>query len=275
MLLSDFRRESILRLQAIYPAEEAQSIVSIFIEERFGFSRHEHILHPDLTVDPLPEDEMARLAAGEPLQYVLGYTEFCGRRFRVSPAVLIPRPETEQLVRTICSQAPDSARVLDLCTGSGCIAWSVALERPDTKVTGLDVSEDALEVAGSQFGTRKVRFVEADLLGEQIPFAAESFDVIVSNPPYIKECEKALMRKNVLEYEPALALFVPDADPLVFYRAVARWAKVLLTPSGKGFVEINETLPRETAAVFEKEGFKKVSVVADFFSKPRFVSFEK
>ena len=265
-----------------------------------------------------------RMAAGEPLQYVAGKADFYGREFRVTSDVLIPRPETEILCRTAVdmlsgyrdsqdmpppargclpsgrwgsreslypdrisqdSPAGRRLRMLDLCTGSGCIAWTMALESPDAEVVAVDISDAALEVASSQdfsdelsrTGAKAPVFVKADVLTDVPaggPFA-EEFDIILSNPPYVMDKEKALMRTNVLDHEPHLALFVSDDDPLIFYRAVARWASCLLSPSGFGIVEINEALGAETAQVFIDAGFPTAQVLQDFSGRDRFVHFSR
>ena len=166
-------------------------------------------------------------------------------------------------------------RVLDLCTGSGCIAWTLALEVPEAEVTALDISDDALRIAEGQPFSADTIFVKADVLNSdpQQSVPCGNYDVLVSNPPYVMDSEKSLMRKNVLDHEPHLALFVPDEDPLVFYRAVAKWASVLLRSGGLGVVEINEALGKETAAVFSDFGFDRVQVVKDLSEKDRFVVF--
>ena len=197
----------------------------------------------------------------------------------MGPGVLVPRPETELLVadavRLLREMDLDRApRVLDLCTGSGCIAWSIAKEVRDAEVVGVDLSETALGYARGQFpGETGPTFLRADVLDTEQDFPYGPFDLIVSNPPYVLERERAQMRRNVLEHEPAMALFVPDDDPLRFYRAVARWAQRFLRPGGAGVVEINETLGPETAAVFRDAGLKNVQNVPDFYEKIRFVRF--
>lgn len=280
MLLSDFIRQSRETLSALYSPEESSAIVSRLCEERLGVKSYTHIVEPLAEVPgsayPGLTEDMRRLSEGEPLQYVLGYTEFRGRRFNVNPSVLIPRPETEQLVE-MAGQfiAGRKVDVLDLCTGSGCIAWSVALENWSASVTAVDISEDALETAASQFfkddGTPE--FIRMDIL--DVPERFKEVDLILSNPPYIRDSEKALMRSNVLDFEPSIALFVPDSDPLLFYRAVAVWAERFLKAGGMGIVEINETLPDETAGVFLEKGFRNVTTIRDFYGKARFVSFYK
>ena len=215
------------------------------------------------------------------MQYVTGVQEFCGRRFKVRPGVLIPRPETEELVATAAEHLRGGVRVLDLCTGSGCIAWSLALDCPEAKVTGVDISDEALAVAREQFSAdgasaeERPAFVKQDVLQVPESFEGAPFDVITANPPYIRESEKALMHTNVLEFEPSLALFVPDSDPLVFYRAIALWAVRFLAPGGFGIVEINEALGAECAALFENAGLANVKIQRDFRQKERFVSFLK
>lgn len=168
-----------------------------------------------------------------------------------------------------------------MCTGSGCIAWTLALELPGAQVTAVDLSDGALGVASSQDFREELRsgakapvFLKADIL-EPPPSDLGKFDIIVSNPPYVMESEKAMMRSNVLEHEPEMALFVPDEDPLVFYRAVARWAKSLLREDGFLMVEINEALGEETAEVFRREGFPDAKVVKDLSDRDRFVSATK
>ncbi|MBP5625496.1 MAG: peptide chain release factor N(5)-glutamine methyltransferase [Bacteroidales bacterium] len=283
MLLADFIRDGAHRLETLYPSPEARGLVLMLCTEKLGTTSYTHIIEPDTQVpagrQAELEDDLRRLCAGEPIQYVLGVTEFCGHRFAVGPGVLIPRPETELLVadavRLLREMDLDRPpRVLDLCTGSGCIAWSVAKEVRDAQVVGVDLSETALRYAQNQFpGESGPTFLQADVLDTEQDFPYGPFDLIVSNPPYVLERERAQMRRNVLEHEPALALFVPDDDPLRFYRAVARWAQRFLRPGGAGVVEINELLGPETAAVFNAAGLKNVQTVPDFYKKIRFVRF--
>lgn len=284
MLLAEFIRESVPALEKLYPSPEARGLVLMLCEERLGVRSYTHIVEPlfeipEAALSGLKAD-MSRLAAGEPIQYVLGYTEFCGRKFKVGPSVLIPRPETGQLVDEslkLLAAMGRPAKVLDLCTGSGCIAWSVALGAPGVSVTAADISEPALALARSQFedvpsGANAPEFVCSDLLGGCREICGR-FDLLLSNPPYVMEKEKAAMRCNVLEHEPGIALFVPDDDPLLFYRALASVSLRLLDSSGTGIVEINEALGPETAAVFETAGYKKTEILRDIFGKDRFVRF--
>ena len=278
MLLSQFIRESTAALEALYPLREAKGLVVRLDEHILGVSSYAHLVEPGLEV---PADKLqalsaafGRLLAGEPLQYVLGVQEFCGRPFKVNPSVLIPRPETEQLVQEAEKGLRPGMRVLDLCTGSGCIAWTLALDVPGCSVTAVDISEEALEVARGQFpGSSGPLFIQADVLDVPEAFPGAPFDLIVSNPPYIRESEKARMHRNVLEHEPELALFVPDSDPLLFYRAISLWVRRFLSPGGRCIVEINEELGEETAALFA--GFGRVRVIRDLFSRERFVAVEK
>ena len=282
MLLADFIRDGAARLEKLYPSPEARGLVLMLCRELLGVTNYTHVVEPRTVVpeERLPELEadLARLCAGEPIQYVLGVAEFCDRRFAVGPGVLVPRPETELLVaeavRTLREMELDRApRVLDLCTGSGCIAWSIALDIRDAEVIGVDVSETALDYARKQI-PQGPSFIQADILDTEQVFSYGPFDLIVSNPPYVLERERAQMRPNVLDWEPGLALFVPDDDPLRFYRAVARWAQRFLRPGGVGLVEINEALGPETAEVFRAAGFKNVRNLPDFYQKERFVRFQ-
>lgn len=289
MLLKDFIKEGTEKLSALYPKEEARSMIMFYCADIFGFPSYQHITEPKTEVPPeLLEqalEDLRRLAESEPLQYVLGYTEFCGRTFKVDHRALIPRVETELLCMKAEEMAPASGkpRILDLCTGSGCIAWTLALDLPGAEVTATDLSEDALALAGEQFRrvSKKVvrpRFVKADLLDIEGTIAAVGetpFDIITANPPYVMNSEKPEMRPNVLGWEPHMAIFAPDKDPLAFHKAIAITARRLLLPGGGAIVEINTELAEETAAVFTIAGFSSVEIVRDLFDRPRFVSFRK
>ena len=300
MFLKDLIKEGTDIISSMYPEREAREMVFAYLESVIGTRRHTHIIEPEYQVD----DEVAsqavkafrRMASGEPLQYVTGKAYFYGREFNVTPDVLIPRPETELLCRAVIDfvKMTSEVRILDLCTGSGCIAWTLALEIPGAQVTAVDISEGALAVASAQdFADEMSRtcavapdFLKADVLSchpepslchpERSEGSFPShFDIIVSNPPYVMDSEKALMRKNVLDHEPHLALFVPDDDPLLFYRAVAQWALQLLKLGGFGIVEINEALGEETAEIYRRYGFSAVTIIKDLNDKDRFVSFRR
>ena len=300
MLLTEFIKEGVRRLEPLYPTKEAHSIVLMLCESVLGTKSYTHIVEPQYEIAPdrqeVLDGSLALLCAGEPIQYIVGYSDFCGYRFKVSPDVLIPRPETELLVRSTVNEAARirrsraaygksaaPVRILDLCTGSGCIAWTVAMEVPGVEIVAVDISEAALAVADKQFDGRAVRekgvvapvFVKADVLDTEQEFDHGMFDIIVSNPPYVMASEKSQMRKNVLEYEPAQAIFVPDEDPLLFYRAIARWSERFLVDEGKAMTEINEALGKETEEVFRAAGFHHTQTVKDFFDRNRFVRYSR
>ena len=280
MLLRELISKGTETISQAFPEREAREMVHMFLQHSIGTSRHTHILEPLYEVSEEASAEalgaFGRMASGEPIQYIIGKAYFYDREFDVTPDVLIPRPETELLVREAVNWARRSGRkslrVLDLCTGSGCISWSMALELPGTEVTAVDISDGALAVASGQKFECDVppKFIKADVLAGPVE-GLGSFDMILSNPPYVMDSEKALMRKNVLDHEPWLALFVSDDDPLIFYRAVAEWAKLLLKPEGLCLVEINESLGRQTAKVFDDAGFGDVEVLQDLNSRDRFI----
>lgn len=301
MLLTEFIRESTVSLEHLYPTVEARSIVLMLCEARIGTKNYTHIVEPEYKINgkalPGLKADMERLSGGEPIQYVIGRAEFCGFSFKVNPSVLIPRPETELLCRNAIKTAAriqrmripygkqaEPVRVLDLCTGSGNIAWTLALSVPGVHVTAVDVSDAALAVATGQpfaeqakeIGAVVPKFMHYDILDDATDYAGLcTYDLILSNPPYIMEKEKGMLRKNVKDYEPADALFVPDEDPLLYYRAIAAIARRCLAPQGKGIVEINELLGKETEALFREAGYPLTEVVKDFYEKNRFIIFEK
>lgn len=300
MLLAEFVKAGTKALESLYPQKEARSIVLMLCEEVLGTENYTHIVEPEFKIDDkkLPELEaaMERLKKMEPVQYVLGHTEFYGRTFKVDPAVLIPRPETEFLcrdaiklgmrvyrMRSPYGKNAEPVRILDLCTGSGCIAWTMALSIPGSRVTAVDISDAALEVAaGQDFAselkskeTFKPEFIKADVLDSEQEIELGPFDMVLSNPPYIMESEKEDMRRNVLEYEPESALFVPDDDPLLFYRAIARWSQRFMSPEGVGLSEVNESLARQTETVFKAAGYAHTEIVRDLSDKNRYIIYHK
>ena len=300
MLLAEFVKAGTKALESLYPQKEARSIVLMLCEEVLGTENYTHIVEPEFKIDDkkLPELEaaMERLKKMEPVQYVLGHTEFYGRTFKVDPAVLIPRPETELLcrdaiklgmrvyrMRSPYGKNAEPVRILDLCTGSGCIAWTMALSIPGSRVTAVDISDAALEVAaGQDFAselkskeTFKPEFMKADVLDSEQEIELGPFDMVLSNPPYIMESEKEDMRRNVLEYEPESALFVPEDDPLLFYRAIARWSQRFMSPEGVGLSEVNESLARQTETVFKAAGYAHTEIVRDLSDKNRYIIYHK
>ncbi|MCR5270888.1 MAG: peptide chain release factor N(5)-glutamine methyltransferase [Prevotella sp.] len=264
-------------LTAVYEAGEAKAIARMVMEVRFGLSMTDIICGK--TGD---EDQMLtlrqRLLTGEPVQYVLGQADFGGRTFHVEPGVLIPRPETYELCQWIqeTPQAPkDGAKVLDIGTGSGCIACTLAAEIPNAKVTAWDISDEALRIAAENAKRTNVHvsFEKVDILNPPLLYREGlrvGLDIIVSNPPYICNKERAEMERNVLEHEPSLALFVPDDDPLLFYRAIARFARQALDTDGSLYFEINPLYVDEMKQMLYNEGFTHTEVRNDQFNKQRF-----
>ena len=361
MTLRNFIDHVMEQLAPLYPPQECKAMAVRMLKELLaGYKGYEHMVEPATELDTFqleehfskgecPDEQSAlegaaeksqpsqqqpgtekyllscveRLATGEPLQYVMGHEWFCGHRFNVAPGVLIPRPETEELVckaigfaesvqrlaaeglqhcQNGASQCtlPDVAlqhpsakplRILDICTGSGCIAWSMAAavqknaipSAAAPQVFACDISQQALQIACSQQiqcadGTpAKVKFLECDILGDdaQQKIAQEcgegEFNLIISNPPYVCECEKSQMRENVLAHEPSIALFVPDNDPLKFYRAIAHLSGRILSPGGALMFEINERFGAETAQMMQQMGYTNCQVLQDLFGKDRMV----
>lgn len=266
-------------LEPRYGAAESRAVVRYLLDVRFGMSHADALCGG---IDALSADDktlldamVERLRCGEPVQYVVGKAWFCGRCFGVEPGVLIPRPETEELVgllRNSIGTPTEDIRILDIGTGSGCIAITLALELNHADVTAMDVSDDALRVASANAEAlgAKVNFVNANIL-TAVPELG-IYDCIVSNPPYICHKEKDEMEQHVLEHEPHLALFVPDDDPLLFYRAIAKYASKALKPGGSLFFEINALYAPHTAELLSMMGYSDVEVHNDAYGKPRMIS---
>lgn len=267
-------RELWRTLEPLYGNGEARAITDYVLDVCFGLSKADIMCGAveEMTAEKAAELNkiFGRLMEGEPVQYVLGRAEFCGRWFNVRPGVLIPRPETEELCAWITadSKASASPKVLDIGTGSGCIAITLQLDMPESKVTAWDISADALDVArenAQQLGAN-VNFVKLDALNAK---PEGEWDVIVSNPPYICEKEKKDMAVNVLEHEPHTALFVPDADPLLFYRAITRLAVQTLNKGGRLYFEINPIYADDTCRMMQAEGMTAVELRSDMYGKQR------
>ena len=284
MTIKAFIDLAVERLEHLYPVQEAKALAVRLLKESVdGYKGYEHLVEPGTPLQGVAEETLLkaleRLASGEPLQYILGYEIFYGYRFNVAPGVLIPRPETEELVKLVVGEKNEGKpRILDICTGSGCIAWSIAAQLPHAEVFGCDISRDALPIAQSQdMGDAKVTFFECDILSpealEKISRGCgeEKFDAVVSNPPYVCECEKSLMQKNVLDFEPSLALFVPDNDPLKFYSRIAELSGKLLKPGGSLYFEINERFGEETKKILQSRGFVDCRILQDLYGKDRMV----
>lgn len=266
------------RLAGAYDQREARAVARMLIEEKFGLSFADIICGgvealSDAGTQWL-EAAVERLEQGEPIQYVLGWAWFCGLRFGVKPGVLIPRPETEWLVDTVCAdstaQNARKLRVLDIGTGSGCIALSIKQRLPEAYVEAWDISSEALAIAADNARSLglDVAFRQQDALN--LTPDADAWDVIVSNPPYICQRERADMSPNVLNHEPSTALFVPDTDPLLFYRAITRYAVGSLRSGGRLLFECNTLYAADTARMMADEGMNATEVHDDCFDKPRF-----
>ncbi len=266
------------RLQGLYDAVELDAMFRVVMEEVMHYTPVDVALREDVVLpaffDARLDDVMRRLQRCEPLQYILGVAQFHGHTFKVTPATLIPRPETEQLVDRIIDDSGnrEDLRVLDLGTGSGCIAISLARALKFAQVTAVDISHEALEVARENAAAlhTQVRWLEADMT-EMPPMPGGSMDIVVSNPPYIAMSERASMERNVLDYEPGEALFVPDDDPLRYYRAIAALASQVLTDGGKLYLEISQYRGKAVADLLQHAGFADVEVAKDSFGNDRFV----
>ena len=262
------------QLTQVYDEGEAKAIARLVYEVRFGLMLADLFIGKDtqLSTDDqkLLEEIAKRLLQQEPIQYVLGEAEFGGRTFHVEPGVLIPRPETYELCQWIIQKEGGSiSKILDIGTGSGCIACTLAAEIPNAKVTAWDISDDALRIASENANRTHVHvsFEKVDALNISL---TSQFDIIVSNPPYICDKERPSMERHVLEHEPELALFVPDDNPLLFYRAIARYAKQALNPGGELYFEINPLYVNEMEAMLNQEGFVHTEIKEDQFGKQRF-----
>ena len=264
-------------LKTRYDEREAAALARIVCCDLLGQRPTDYVLNeplpPDADTERRAADIVERLLRYEPLQYIEGKARFGGRDFRVRPGVLIPRPETEELVERLCRVTPRGARILDVGTGSGCIAVTLALEVPEAAVEGWDISPEALAVARSnqeQHGAH-VTFHRRDVLTYE-PEEAGVFDLVVSNPPYITESERHDMEPNVLLHEPDTALFVPDRDPLLFYRRIGQLGRRLLVPGGRIAFEINRAFGQETAELLRGQGYENVRTDRDLSGNERFVT---
>lgn len=267
------------KLAGIYPDFEIKSITTLVLAHVTGLNPFEQSLNGNTNIPnelfKSVENILARLINCEPVQYVLGYTEFYGLPFNVAPGVLIPRPETEELVHLIKQEvSPLNGSLIDIGTGSGCIAISLATQLPHWQIYATDFSQAALDIAtlNAQQNKVNVQFALSDLFTDSQPFGSNVFfDVVVSNPPYVTHSEKQYMHANVLNFEPDTALFVPDNDALRYYLQLARFANERLKPQGRLYVEINEHFGTETLDLFLSNGFKSGRVINDMQGKARMV----
>lgn len=278
-IIKSFRND----LKTFLNPNELFAIESLVFEHFLNFSSTDTVLKPEFEVPPeiIPklEDVISRLKNHEPIQYILGKTFFYRLWFRVSPEVLIPRPETEELVDWVVTEnnSAKNINILDIGTGSGCIAVSLAKFLKNSTVSAFDISESALEIArrNAMENNSNVEFMKYDIIKEGNSDYPQKFDIIVSNPPYVLEYEMNTMKKNVLDFEPGLALFVKDDDPLVFYRAIADFSQKNLNPGGKLYVEINEAFGNETTNIFRRAGFMDVALKKDINDKDRMIYAKK
>ena len=306
-----------------YPRREAEQLMRILLEDLFGIDWNQQLMHPDTRIDERQhhqlDEAVKRLLTGEPVQYVTGIARFNDLLLKVSPAVLIPRPETEELVQKICTSSlpchspaahvipaeasvgagniPAEAsvgagnlwaakhkeesmegvtkkfRIWDIGTGSGCIAIALAQHFPNAEVIAFDVSEEALQIAkeNAESNGAKVTFVHDDVMNPTSDYFNQPVDLVVSNPPYVCDSERAAMETNVLDWEPEKALFVPDDDPLRFYRQILALAKKQLNPGGQVWFEINERMGKEMLSLCSEIGFSDSEIMLDYAEKPRFM----
>lgn len=270
-------------LSPLYDSREMKAIIALLFEEVCGLSRLDMLMNPNIVLSEEKSEILScyaeMLAEGAPVQQVLGYEYFLGRRFEVNPDVLIPRPETAELVDWIVSEAPIGVNVLDVGTGSGCIAISLAALINNSRVFAYDLSTKALKTAilnAERLNISNVTFVHKDILESQNERFehpnVDNFDIIVSNPPYIMHKEKSEMSANVLDYEPHLALFVPDSDPLLFYRAIGNYGLKNLRHGGRLYFEINAALGRETCQLLESLGYRDIILRKDLNGLDRMIS---
>ena len=276
MILNEAIEQLKSGLAGVAESREVDAMIRVIMEDVFNCDPVDVALRGGRELPDFAEqrvaDIIARLQRHEPLQCIVGHTQFHGHKFKVTPAVLIPRPETEQLVDLIIDENPGSdLRVLDMGTGSGCIAISLARALKFAQVDALDVSRDALAVARENADALKVkvRFFESDMLSPQPP---ARYDIMVSNPPYVCWSEREAMEANVKDYEPGQALFVPDNDPLLFYKAIASYAAQSLERGGRLYLEINRRFGNEVKRLLEDNGFDEVRIIDDSYGNPRFVT---
>ncbi len=279
--IKDVVNHYVNEITPLYGVHEAKQMVYMLTEHFYGIDRVKLALNPEFR---LSESELSLidfavndLKKYKPIQYIIGQTEFCGRMFQVTENVLIPRHETEELVQLAIdfAKAKDGIhQILDIGTGSGCIAISLALELTETKVSALDISIEALALAkkNAEKLAAKVNFFEYDILKQSELGISPKWDLIVSNPPYVTQADKGKMSRNVLAWEPHLALFVTDENPLIFYKRILDFSKIYLNPNGCIMLEINELYGAEVVVLFQANGFSSVKLHCDIHQKPRFVT---
>ncbi len=277
MLIQEFKKQFFLELSDLYPETEIQSFFNFLIEFKLNLTRVELALQPTIELNEgdfiFFQKAFHSLKKHIPIQYIIGEAEFYGLTFNVNNNVLIPRPETEELVNWIlkdCKNIQD-IKILDIGTGSGCIAISLAKNLPNAEVFAIDISSEAIKTAelNAQLNKVTVHFMEADILSlNELP---QKFDIIVSNPPYVREQEKEQMQQNVLDNEPHIALFVKDENPLLFYNKISDLSKSHLTLNGSLYFEINQYLGLKTVDLLKSKGFKNIELRKDLYEVDRIV----
>tara|TARA_X000001036_G_scaffold401228_1_gene406186 strand:+ start:267 stop:1103 length:837 start_codon:yes stop_codon:yes gene_type:complete len=261
MTLQDFKLKMISELSSIYEMDELNSIFNLLSEDYLKIPRSKILLANEIDLSESNQtlliSALERLKTHEPIQYILGKTNFMDLEFKVNNSVLIPRPETEELVRLMLKEDFDGKEILDIGTGSGCIAISLAKNLPNAKITALDISKDALQVAkkNAELNNVEIEFINADIFEYQTD---KKYDVIVSNPPYVLESEKSLMKQNVLDFEPELALFIEDKNPLKFYDSIIHFCIFCLNENGNIFFEINNLQSFELKKSLNNQRFKSL-----------------
>lgn len=280
MILKEYKLHIINELESIFDLQEIESFFYIITEFLHQKKRIDLALEPNFSINENEVEKwnaiIAQLKQEKPIQYILGETEFYGLRFLVNENTLIPRPETEELVDLIINRQKAKVKskklkILDVGTGSGCIAISLVKNLPEAKIFALDVSEKALETAkkNAEINKVEVEFLHQSIL--ETEDLKQQFDIIVSNPPYVRNLEKEEIKKNVLEYEPHLALFVEDNDPLIFYRKIAQLAQKNLSENGKLYFEINQYLGKETVDLLESLSFQNIELIKDVYGNDRMI----
>ncbi len=283
MTIRDFSKIITTQLQPLYDSHEAAAIAKLYLEERLQMPAHELALHAQDSLSSEQEvlfnSDLASLQQGCPLQYILETAYFYGHIFKVTPDVLIPRPETEELVDRIIRRHKDDdeIHIWDIGTGSGCIAVSLALALPNAQVYASDISKEALKIAqeNAKALCANVQFSQHDMLQtHSLPFSTK-FDIIVSNPPYIPQSERPNLHRNVVDYEPGSALFVPNQDPLLFYRAIGKIGKTALAGDGIIYAETFEDFHQESAQLFQKLGYGDFQSIEDINGRKRIIQVSK
>ena len=276
--LGKTKRLFIEKLSEKFPQREAEQLMRILLEDLFGIDLKRQLMDPNLCIDErqhyVLSEAVRRLLAGEPVQYVTGVARFNDLLIKVSPAVLIPRPETEELVCKMGIGTPKDKpiRIWDIGTGSGCIAIALAKQFPNSEVIAFDVSNDALQIAkqNAESNGVEVTFVHDDVLHPQSAYFIQPVDLVVSNPPYVCDSERAAMEANVLDWEPEKALFVSDDDPLRYYRQILSMARPQLNPRGQIWFEINERMGEDMVRACREMGFVETEILEDYLGKQRF-----